>query len=127
MSKRVQITVAVCLLAFVGTGTYCLLTDPNVVGESVPAVSAIEPVGKLTPEQKLQKLKERNRHLEFNRVHPSMFAQFFGNLYSNTVGPMLSIMGMVKAAPYVIGIGCFLVGALILSWIYRAVKGPGKS
>lgn len=120
MDKRLQIGIAVGLLAFIGSGTYCCLTNPAITGTPV-AVAGAEPVGGLTPEQKLDKLKERNKHREFNREHPGPLAQFFGNLYSNTVGPALGIMGMLKAAPYVIGIGCVLIGGLLVAWIYRAI------
>ncbi len=128
MGKRTTITIAVCVLVLTCAGTCSLLTNPAVVGESIPAVSELDAVGldpvgaKLTPEEKLAKLRERNRHREFNREHPSLFAQFVGNLYSNTVGPVLGIMGMIKAAPYVIGLGCLLVCGLLLSWIYRAIR-----
>lgn len=124
--KALVLIGCIATLLFVALAAYCLLTDPQVAGESGPEVAQSEVVGgKLTPEERLHKLRERNRHREFNREHPGLFAQFVGNIWGNTFGPILGLIGLAKMAPTVICLMALLIGAFIVVKIYRTAV-PAK-
>ncbi len=121
IQARLPLTACVIALVFTIVTAWHWMTDPAIVG---PLVMQAEPVqGKMTPEQRLEWLKERNRHNEFNREHPGPLQQFFGGLYANTLGPLMTIMGLVKAVPYVIGAIAVLICVALLAGIWRSIRG----